>query len=104
MMGHYYILIKDTAVFVKEGSFFEEQRATSKPHDNTWHLTWERIDAPDLDEARRIAIAIRRWRYPKAHRTIGEDSVCQPRHPQTIWEKAEASASEMRSEWLNESL
>lgn len=101
-MNHYYLLINENGVYVKEGAFFEATFA-NEPEEK--RNAWERIEAEDLVCARQIGVAIRRWRYPKSHRTLGEESAGLDRHarplprePQTDYERSEAAASELRQE------
>lgn len=88
----FYLLINKAAVYIKAGSFFEETLLKNEP---AKAAAWEMVYAPNMGEARQIGIAIRRWRWPDANVTLNE-ATTDPREPRTIWEKAEASASEMR--------
>lgn len=68
-MKVYYILVNETGVFVKAQSYFLEQKGDTLP----WGKNWESIAAKDLDDARQIAIKLRRQRFPDSHKTIGEE-------------------------------
>ncbi len=68
-MDHAYVLVNESGVYVKEGTFFTSQGGLIKP----WGRNWERINATSLYEARRIAIDRRRVRFPNSHQTLGED-------------------------------
>lgn len=62
------VLINSAGVYVKDAEFFESQGGLTKP----WGKKWEEIDAIDLRQARQVAIAMRRQRFPHSHRTQGE--------------------------------
>lgn len=78
-MPTHYVLVKEAGVYVKEAVFFEQQGGTTA----AWGKAWEPIDASNLHDARRIAIGLRRERYPNSHRTIGEDEPME-----VVWPEA----------------
>ena len=67
----YFVLIKDSAVFTKTAPYFEEQGGLT----SEWGQAWEKVEAVSLLQARLIAIAARRKRYPYAHQTLDEEQV-----------------------------
>ncbi len=99
-MSTFYALVRMAGVYVKDGDYFEVGKAEAQDaRSPEWWRDWESIEAPHLDEARQIAIALRRYRYPGANRTIGEPAI-NPREPRTDIERAEASAAEIRGDGL----
>lgn len=78
MTTTHYVQVKDSAVFVKDAAFFVEQGGLREP----WGKTWEPVEADSLYDARRIAIKLRRDRYPDSHRTGGEDEPMETAWPE----------------------
>lgn len=73
-MKDYYVLIQDHGIGTKDGDFFIEQGGLEQD----WGKNWELIQAKDLDDARQVAIRMRRERYPNCHKTIGEEGCRNP--------------------------
>lgn len=67
-MTLFYLLVENSAVFVKDGDFFVSQGGLVAP----WGTHWEPYEGVDLAEARQEAIRRRRERFPHAHRTFDE--------------------------------
>jgi len=65
----HFVLVKDYGVYVKEAEFFTQQGGKTM----LWGVCWEPINACDLKSARKLAIKMRRERYPDANVTIGEE-------------------------------
>lgn len=55
---NFYVHWNGEAWFVKEGKFFEQQKASSAPHE-TWWKAWQPIYATNIEHAR--ADAKLRW-------------------------------------------
>ncbi len=76
----HYLCITESSVGTKEASFFIEQGGLRQP----WGKHWEPVVAENLYAARNIGIKLRRERFPKCHKTMGEDGEA----PESYWPEA----------------